>query len=234
MGEKAGDGRRGWLIVFEGIDGSGKTTQMRRVAEALRARGLGVVELFEPTRGRFGQQIRSLAQQKHHPISPEQEMELFIRDRMEDVEKNIRPALERGNIVLLDRYYYSTIAYQGARGLDPPMIQQRNEAFAPRPDLVLYFSLSVDEAMRRIKGDVAVTADLFEQAGESEPTLRAGKISRSGKRFEKRDYLKRVKKIYDELAQRENIIQPLDADADEETVARQVLAAIDRCLAARS
>ena len=102
MGETSSE-RRGWLFVFEGIDGSGKTTQMRRVAEALRARGLRVVELFEPTDGRFGRQIRMLSRKRRRPIPPEQEMDLFVRDRMENVENNIRPALGRGDIVLLDR-----------------------------------------------------------------------------------------------------------------------------------
>lgn len=211
--------RTGWLFVFEGIDGSGKTTQMRRAAEALRARGLRaqraerrVVELFEPTNGRFGQQIRTLVQalgKKRRRIAPEQVtelMELFIRDRMENAENNIRPALERGDIVLLDRYYYSTIAYQGARGLDPEAIRRRNEEFAPRPDLVLYFAIRVEEALKRIKRET----DLFEG----------------------RNYLKQVKAIYDELAERLSLFHTIDANADEETVARQVLEAIDRCMSA--
>jgi len=233
MGKTMSDKRQGWLFVFEGIDGSGKTTQVRRAAAALKARGLRVVELVEPTRGLFGQQIRMLAQQKGRAISPEQEMELFIRDRMEDVEKNIRPALERGNIVLLDRYYYSTIAYQGARGLDLEMIRQRNEAFAPRPDLVLYFAISVDEAKKRIEREDAGIGDLFDVPGETSAKAVA-KISRSARRFENRDFLRQVKKIYDDLAQRLDIFCTIDASADEKTVARQVLAAIDRCLAARS
>jgi len=208
MGETKGDKRGGWLFVFEGIDGSGKTTQMHRAAETLRARGLSVVELVEPTKGRFGRQIRMLSREGGRRASPELELELFIRDRMEDVEQNIRPALDRGDIVLLDRYFYSTMAYQGALGLDPEAIRRRNEAFAPLPDMVLYFRVGVDEALRRIERQRVGAADLFER----------------------RDYLRRVKAIYDDLARRLDVFQTIDAGADEDTVGRQVIEAIDRTL----
>ena len=202
--------RRGWLLVFEGIDGSGKTTQLRRAAVALRARGRSVVELAEPTLGPFGQQTRRLARQGGRRADPEVEMELFVRDRLEDVEKNIVPALDRGDVILLDRYYFSTIAYQGARGLDPEAIRRRNETFAPRPDQVLYFDISVDEAMHRIENQRAAPTDLFER----------------------REYLARVKEIYDELARRLDDFHTIEAGADEEAVARHVFEAIERRLAA--
>jgi dTMP kinase len=208
MAKAESGGRRGWLFVFEGIDGSGKTTQVRRAAEALRARGLRVVELVEPTDGPYGRQIRSSSRQGGRRPSPEEETELFIRDRMEDVENNIAPALERGDVILLDRYYFSTMAYQGARCLDPGEIRRRNEAFAPRPDLVLFFDVNLDEAMRRIERQRASATDLFER----------------------RDYLAHVKSIYDDTARQDDCFHTLDAGADEDAVARQVLAAIDRCM----
>jgi len=73
-----------------------------------------------------------------HPdsLTPQQELELFHKDRRENVEKNLKPALQRRKIIILDRYYFSTIAYQGAKGIDPNWIQTVNEEFAVRPDLV--------------------------------------------------------------------------------------------------
>ena len=235
MGQPS-EGRRGRLIVFEGIDGSGKTTQMRRAAQTLRERGTAVTELREPTDGRFGRQIRGLTQQLHKSrrrITPEQVeklTDLFIGDRKENVENNILPALELGDVVLLDRYYYSTIAYQGALGGDPEAIRRRNETFAPRPDLVLYFSLSVDEAFRRITQEPDDHLDLFSSADEIEAQP-AKDISRSVKVFERRNDLRQVKAIYDELAKRFDCFHTIDALADEDTVARQVLEAIEDCLA---
>ncbi|MBM3335232.1 dTMP kinase [Candidatus Sumerlaeota bacterium] len=236
MGKQTGDSSpRGWLFVFEGIDGSGKTTQMRCVAQALRKRQLHVVELFEPTKGRFGQQVRTLLQllnKQRQQVSSDQAlevMELFIRDRMDDVEHNIGPALERGDIVLLDRYYFSTIAYQGAHGLDLEMIRQRNEQFAPLPDLVLYFAMPVEPALARIERDYRAP-DLFDQhyeVAESRPTA----ISRSIRVFERRDFLRRVKAIYDDLAQRLPYFHTIDATRDEQTIAREVLRAIDQRIA---
>jgi dTMP kinase len=211
MGKATHDGRRGWLFVFEGIDGSGKTTQLRRAAETVRTRGLRVVELVEPTNGPYGRQIRAASRAGGRRPPASEEAELFILDRMEDVQQNIAPALQRGDVVLLDRYYFSTIAYQGARGLDPDDIRRRNESFAPHPDLVLYFDVPLDEAMRRIESQRPGATDLFER----------------------RDYLARVKEIYDDLARRDKSFQTIDAGADEETVARRVIAALDRCLAAR-
>ncbi len=198
----------GCLIVFEGIDGSGKSTQMRRAAAWLRSARWPVAELVEPTQGEYGRQIRALTRPGAQRASPEDELDLFVRDRQENVERNIRPALERGDVILLDRYYYSTMAYQGARGLDPEAIQARNEAFAPRPDRVLYFDLPVEAALERIERQRVAPADLFEQ----------------------QDYLKRVKAIYDGLARRLDYFLTIDAARDEEAVACDVMTAIAQVL----
>jgi dTMP kinase len=110
---------RGLLIVFEGIDGSGKTTHVRLLDQRLRRAGYDVVCLKEPTEGPWGQKLRQLAQHGRQEIPPTTELEWFLQDRREDVEHNIQPALARGQIVVLDRYYFSTIAYQGTLQLDP-------------------------------------------------------------------------------------------------------------------
>lgn len=200
--------RKGWLFVFEGIDGSGKTTQKKRVAEALRNRGRCVVELFEPTDGPFGRRIRESSRSDHDRLLVEEEMELFIRDRMENVENNIGPALERGDVVLLDRYYFSTMAYQGARGVDAESIRRRNEAFAPRPDRVLYFSVSVDTALERIRRTRGGVTDAFER----------------------RDYLERVKAMFDAFAERFDFFTVIDAETAEKAVFSKTLQAVEKHL----
>jgi dTMP kinase len=150
----------GLFIVLEGIDGTGKSTQTRRLAEWFTRHGREVVTSREPTDGPWGRKLRESAATGRLPAT--EELELFLRDRQQHVEELIRPALAAGKVVILDRYYFSTMAYQGARGFDPAEIRRRNEAFAPRPDLLLLLDLDVDTALSRIgtRGD---TANAFEQ-----------------------------------------------------------------------
>jgi dTMP kinase len=152
--------KSGKLIVFEGIDGSGKTTQLKRAAAWLLAEGYTVETLREPTNGRYGRRLRESALSGR--VSPEEERDLFVQDRTWNVKTNIRPALEAGKIVLLDRYYFSSIAYQGARGLDLADIRARNEAIAIKPDLVLLFDLDPETALQRIERHRGETPNLFE------------------------------------------------------------------------
>jgi dTMP kinase len=150
---------RGALIAFEGIDGSGKTTQAKLLAEALRRRDLQVQQSKEPTNGPWGQKIRE--SKTRGRMAPELELQAFLNDRREHVADLIEPSMARGEIVIVDRYYFSTVAYQGARGLDPVELLQRNEAFAPRPDVLVLLDVPPQVGLRRIaqRGD---KADLFE------------------------------------------------------------------------
>ena len=141
----------GMLIDFEGIDGSGKTTQAEMAHAHLLHQGIPVRLLREPTHGRYGKTIRDILSGCLPRRTPEEELDLFVKDRQEDVSENILPALSAGEVVLIDRYYYSTMAYQGAQGLDVEDIRSRNEAFAPKPDLVLIFLVSVEKGLARIK-----------------------------------------------------------------------------------
>jgi dTMP kinase len=165
---------RGYLIVLEGVDGTGKSTQCGLLADYLESCGFSVLRLREPTTGVWGQKIRKILIEGRGDVTPEEELQYFINDRKEDVEQNIRPALEQGKIVLIDRYYYSTAAYQGALGFDPKKIIEDNEAFAPRPDLLFIIQGSLDESFRRIEQG----RDCFSS-------------------FEKRDYLEKVRNIFD-------------------------------------
>ena len=145
----------GALIVFEGIDGTGKSTQLGLLEHFLIQEGYRVITTKEPTEGPFGLQIRALYTNRGS-ISPEEELELFIKDRRQHVDDLIAPSLAAGSIVLSDRYFLSSAAYQGAAGLEPEIILSRND-FAPTPDLALIFEIEVDESIRRItqkRGDV--------------------------------------------------------------------------------
>ena len=141
---------RGLLIVFEGLDGAGKTTQLGLLYDHMLQQGQDVVRLREPTEGPWGQRLRQLMVHGRGGVTPATELEWFLNDRREHVDQRIRPALNRKQIVLLDRYYFSTIAYQGALGCDPQDIQARNEAFAPPPDLLLLLDVPPETGWRRL------------------------------------------------------------------------------------
>lgn len=148
----------GVLLAFEGIDGSGKSTQARRVADWLEGLGLEVVRTREPTDGPWGRRIRESSRTGR--MSPEAESAAFIEDRRQHVAELIAPALARGAVVVVDRYYDSTVAYQGARGLDPQALLAANRAFAPQPHRVYLVDVAPEVGLARIHARGG--ADLFE------------------------------------------------------------------------
>jgi dTMP kinase len=95
--------------------------------------------------------IRRVLSEVREGISPKEELSWFINDRKEDISKNIMPALLDNKVVIMDRYYFSTAAYQGALGLNPEDIRTENENFAPIPDRVLIFLTSPDVCLERIE-----------------------------------------------------------------------------------
>ena len=141
----------GVLIAIEGIDGAGKTTQSKLLLNKLTKSGYSAVCFHEPTEGSWGIKIKDLAKNGRHKTSPEEEMEFFYQDRIEDVEKNIRPALRKKKTIIMDRYYFSNIAYQSTRGLDPNTIEERNERIAPKPNLLIILDVTPQAALKRIK-----------------------------------------------------------------------------------
>ncbi|MCX5891544.1 MAG: dTMP kinase, partial [Deltaproteobacteria bacterium] len=158
----------GLLIALEGIDGSGKSTQAEMLAAYLKKDGHQVILTREPTNGTAGQKLQAYLLGPSRHLSPAEELELFMEDRREHVEQVIKPALERGKVVITDRYYYSSVAYQGALGLDPNDILAANEVFAPAPDLIFILELPVTAALARLakKGQAA------RQVSESLPYLK--------------------------------------------------------------
>ncbi|MHB9008202.1 MAG: dTMP kinase [Limisphaerales bacterium] len=153
----------GFLLAIEGIDGAGKSTLARLVAEKLEKRGYGVVLTREPTDGPWGRRLRESAVSGR--MAPADELEAFIEDRKEHVAGVIRPGLEAGQVVVTDRYYFSTVAYQGARGLDPAALLRQNEAFAPEPHLLVIVDLDPATGRARIgrRGDAT---DEFETVSQ--------------------------------------------------------------------
>lgn len=194
--------KRGMLIVFEGVDGAGKSTQLRRAAAALRARGLDVVETGEPTKGTWGRKIREMARTTDR-APRETELAWFIKDRREHMRDFVGPALAAGRIVLCDRSYFSTVAYQGARGFDPDKLLADSQAEFGRPDLVLLFDLEPEQGLARV----------VDRGGQHEPV------------FEELGYLEHVCEIFRSLDLPELV--RIDASQDEEAVSRQVMEAID-------
>jgi dTMP kinase len=131
------------LIAVEGIDGAGKTTQVRMLREVLERAGESPVVSKEPTNGPWGKIIKDSATTGR--LSPEKELNAFIEDRTQHVNELIAPALEQGRIVILDRYFYSSVAYQGSRGANVEEIRTLMESRFPIPDAV--FLLDVDPAI---------------------------------------------------------------------------------------
>lgn len=167
----------GTFIVFEGIDGCGKTTQALDLKETLINRGFDAVFVREPTSGKWGMKIREIAARGREHITPEDELNYFVWDRAEDVELNIGPVLERGGVVIADRYFYSNIAYQAALGLDEKLIRKKNAEF-PVPDMVVMLEISPKLSGMRIVD---------------------GRKDQANKGYEQYGFLKKVKKIYDRL-----------------------------------
>jgi len=150
----------GLFIALEGIDGTGKSSHAKRLASYFSSLGREVVLSREPTDGPWGKKLRDSASTGR--LEPTLELDYFLRDRREHVQQLILPALADGKVVILDRYYFSTMAYQGARGFDPQEIRRRNEEFAPIPDWLFILDVEIDTALQRIghRGD---TANHFER-----------------------------------------------------------------------
>jgi dTMP kinase len=144
----------GAFITFEGIDGCGKSTQLRLLASRLRMQGLEVVATREPGGTAFGKRLRAALLDTQEQVDPLAELLLFAADRAQHVNTMLRPALASEHIVLSDRYADATVAYQGAgRGFSPELISQVVEIATGglKPDLTLIFDLSVAECAMRAR-----------------------------------------------------------------------------------
>ena len=160
---------RGVLVVFEGGEGSGKSTQLRRVSAGLARRNMPHVCLREPGGTPIGTEVRRVLLDRASDITPRAEALLFMASRAQLVEREIRPALSRGDVVLLDRFFLSTYAYQVAgHGLPEDEVRAANR-FATgglSPDLTLLLSFPVTEGLARAARR-ATAHDRMEAMGEA-------------------------------------------------------------------
>jgi len=147
---------------MEGLDGCGKTTQARILVRTLRKRGYEAVYTAEPSRGKIGRFIKRYCLQGKKRVSTVVEALLFAADRYEHVESEILPALEKGKIVVSDRYIYSSLAYQGAAGLSLDWIRGINQ-HAVTPDLAIYLDVEPETVVQRLKPKKSVMENLETQ-----------------------------------------------------------------------
>jgi dTMP kinase len=194
----------GLFIVFEGIDGTGKSTQLHLLAEKLRQLDYAVVATREPTNGPNGKKIRELFVDRG-AVSREEELELFIADRDQHVKEVIAPALEDGCVVVCDRYYLSTIAYQGANGMDPDIILAKNQDF-PAPDLAIILRIEPAHGIHRIRNQRLEHPNTFEEEAN----------------------LRKVARIFDAMQQ--DYIERINGSDTIENVHQQVFEAVSRVL----
>ena len=166
----------GFFLVIEGIDGSGKSTLANNLYLALKKMGKDCLLTFEPTKGKWGSILRKSFTGAER-LSANEELGLFMKDRQDHLENVIIPALKEGRTIICDRYYFSTAAYQGARGLDPRAILAESKAKFLEPDLCLLLEIAPEEAINRIRHGRKEQENNFEQL----------------------EYLKAVAKIYSTL-----------------------------------
>nr|AIE97108.1 thymidylate kinase (tmk) [uncultured marine group II/III euryarchaeote AD1000_91_C10] len=179
------------LIVLEGIDGCGKSTQVSLLVDKLRSIGIDTLKLREPTDSPHGLRLRSILneeiQAEHDEI-----LDLFVKDRKQHVSEKIAPALNSEKTIVMDRYYYSTMAYQSASGFSMEQIRADN-SFAPVPTLVLILDISAKDGVKRV--------------------LKEGNADR----FEKEDFLNRVREQYLKLKNEPNV-EIIDASLEVQEV----------------
>lgn len=143
---------RGKFITFEGIDGSGKSTQLRLLTGELRLRGYNVLPTMEPGGTPLGRRLREAFLETEETVAPLAELLLFAADRAQHVEFLVKPALAEGKIVVSDRFADATVAYQGAgRGFHEKTIRQivHLATGGLKPDLTLFFDLAIEKAILR-------------------------------------------------------------------------------------
>ncbi len=154
--------RKGVFICVEGLDGCGKTTQTKLLVERLEKKGYDAIYTAEPSGGKIGSLIKEYCLHGETRVSSIVEALLFAADRFEHVEKEVIPALNEGKLVVSDRYVYSSLAYQGAAGLDLEWIEKINE-HAIRPHLAVFIDVEPETVIQRLKPRKSVMENLGTQ-----------------------------------------------------------------------
>lgn len=185
----------GFFICIEGLDKSGKTTHSRLLVKNLNQIGYCAVYTREPSDGSIGQLIRRVILQRKERVPPVLEAILFAADRLDHIENEIKPLLKQGKIIVADRYLYSSLAYQGAAGLDVAWILKINR-FILKPDLAIYIDVPIEILERRLRRERSV--------------------------MEKIEVQLKVKKIYDRLVEKGYLI-PVNGNRRIEEVSQDIL-----------
>jgi len=185
---------KGAFIVFEGIDGSGKSTHIKILAGKLREKGYTVVVTAEPSRDDIGKLIRRYAKRNEGRLPAEAEALLFAADRKMHLMNVVLPAVKRGQIVISDRYLHSTLAYQGALGLDLDWIMELNR-FTVKPDLTILLDILPEYSLQRVKRKKTV--------------------------FEEPDYLRKVRDIYLKYVEKGEMVT-VEADRSRKVIQAEI------------
>ncbi len=217
--------RRGFFITFEGLDGSGKSTQMGRLAASLRAKGLPARETRQPGGTKLGDRLRALLLDARSaaPVAPLAELALMFADRAQAIAEVVRPALDRGDMLLCDRWTDSTEAYQGGgRGLGEAVVHRLHEAICGglHPDLTLLLlpplEVSLERARRR-------------------NTLHVAQTGRDESRFEAESdgFFRRTHAQYEAIAAREPLrVVVIDEDETVEAIHTRIVRVVEERLSA--
>lgn len=179
----------GTFITFEGIDGSGKSTQLRLLGNFLRANGCDALLTREPGGTTLGLRLRAALLDAMEEVDPLTELLVFAADRAQHVRRLVRPALEAGRLVISDRYADATVAYQGAgRGFPPDLISQIVYLATDglKPDLTLLFDLPIEESTSR--------------TARRSTSKTSARVSRDRLDIEKADFHARVRDAYLQIA----------------------------------
>ncbi|MGK0188114.1 MAG: dTMP kinase [Verrucomicrobiales bacterium] len=191
----------GLFVVIDGIDGAGKTTQCALLAQFFGERGILCALSKEPTGVDWGKKLRESAASGR--LSLEDELDYFIKDRRDHIARTIQPVLDAGGVVILDRYYYSTVAYQGSRGGDQSEILRVHHAFAPEPDVGIIMDIPASGGLWRVR------------ARGDEPN-----------EFEDQQALDQAREIFRDLAAKNDHLSLLDASQSVAVLKKSVLQAV--------
>jgi dTMP kinase len=189
--------RKGFFICVEGLDGCGKTTQAKLLVSRLRD-SYRAVYTAEPSCGKIGEFIKEYCLHAEGRGSSIVEALLFAADRFEHVNNEVVPALDEGKLVVSDRYVYSSLAYQGATGLDLDWIRRINE-HAIHPDLAVFIDVAPETVVHRLKTRKSVMEDL--------------------------DTQRRVREVYLKFIRAGELVS-IDGNASREKVAEEILATV--------
>ena len=187
--------RKGFFICIEGLDGCGKTTQAKLLVRKLCEKGFDAFYTAEPTRGKIGKFIKKYYLHGEKRGSVIVEALLFAADRFEHVEKEIVPALNEGKLVVSDRYIYSSLAYQGAAGLDLKWIKELNKHAIP-PNLAIFLDVKPEIVLQRLQRKKSVMEKLAIQ--------------------------RKVREVYEKLVKDGKLVR-VDGNKSKEEVAKDIL-----------